>query len=145
MADYAKIDRDTQKIIKRKSYENPKFTYTKKYVWLEVDKDVSPPEYDVETEKLERVETIPDLTDIDKNNPPKVTVRLEKSTMTEDEKKAFARTRLELDDTQPACCDVDYLYQALIAKGVISENDVSEHLKDHMAERARLRGLAGIE
>lgn len=142
LCEYFKVNKSDKKILKQKSFDSPVLDFAKDAVWLKTNRDLSPPSYDAETHKLVETTTIPDLGSIDASNPPVVTVRMTAVEMTADEKKAYAATRLEYDDAQPACCDIEDLYDALIAKGVIAEADCADNLKTHMAERKRLRTIA---
>tara|TARA_R100000315_G_C5158924_1_gene91350 strand:+ start:178 stop:618 length:441 start_codon:yes stop_codon:yes gene_type:complete len=142
LCEYFKVKKSDKKILKQKSFDNPILDFAKDAVWLKTDRDLSPPSYDAETHKLVETTTIPDLSSIDASNPPVVTVRMTAVEMTADEKKAYAATRLEYDDAQPNCCDLEDLFNALIAKGVLAEADCSDHLTAHMTERKRLRTIA---
>jgi len=142
LTEYFKVNKTDKKILKQKSFDNPILDFAKDAVWLKSDRDLSPPSYDVETHKLVETTTIPDLSSIDPSNPPVVTVRMTVVEMTADEKKAYAATQLELDNTKPSCCDLENLFNALIAKGVIAEADCADDLTAHMTERKRLRAIA---
>ena len=142
LTEYYKVNKSDKKILKQKSFDSPVLDFNKDAVWLKTDRDLSPPTYNAETHKLVETTTIPDLSSIDASNPPVVTVRMTAVEMTADEKKAYAATQLELDDTKPSCCDLEDLFDALISKGVIAEADCADNLKTHMAERKRLRTIA---
>lgn len=142
LTEYYKVNKSDKKILKQKSFDSPVLDFNKDAVWLKTDRDLSPPTYNAETHKLVETTTIPDLSSIDASNPPTVSVRMTAVEMSDDEKKAFAATRLEYDDAQPACCDIEDLYDALITKGVLAEADCADNLKTHMAERKRLRTIA---
>lgn len=60
---YAKIDRSTGQIVKRKEFDDPNRALNKPFVWLEVEQETSP-SYDVETHKLVPTITQPDLSDL---------------------------------------------------------------------------------
>ena len=142
LTEYFKVNKSDKKILKQKSFDDPVLDFGKDAVWLKTNRDLSPPEYDAETHKLVETTTIPDLSSIDASNPPTVSVRMTAVEMSDDEKKAYAATQLELDNTKPSCCDLEDLFDALISKGVIAEADCADDLTAHMAERKRLRTIA---
>jgi len=142
MNEFYKVNKATKKIVRRKSMDNPTLDYGKDAVWLQVDRDVTPPSYNFETHKLVETTTVGDLSDIDVDAPPKVTVRMVAEEMTDAEKKDYAQSRLVSDDAKPTCCELEQLYDVLISKGVIAASDCGDELKARMTERKRLRGLA---
>lgn len=142
MKEFYKVNKADKKIVRRKSMDDPVLDYGKDAVWLQVDRDVTPPSYNYETHKLVETTTIGDLSTIDPDAPPKVTVRMVAQEMTAAEKKDYAQSRLVTDDAQPTCCELEQLYDVLVAKGVIAADDCGDELKARMTERKRLRSLA---
>tara|TARA_Y100000310_G_scaffold236502_1_gene239684 strand:+ start:4960 stop:5403 length:444 start_codon:yes stop_codon:yes gene_type:complete len=60
---YAKIDRSTGDVIKRKEFDDPNRVLNKPFVWLEEQRDPEPA-YNKETHKLVGTVTQPDLSDL---------------------------------------------------------------------------------
>ena len=57
---YAKVERETGKILKYREYDVPARVFHKPTVWLLVQKDAIPP-YDPKTQRIERTENVPNV------------------------------------------------------------------------------------
>ena len=119
---YSKIDRSTGDIVKRKELNNPERALDKPFVWIPEERDIEP-EYDKETHKLVRTETIPDLSDmaIDVSQDAKRVLGFDVVALTEEEKARIKTGKIADSDGVLARMTEDIL--VIIAQGGVLEKD----------------------
>jgi len=137
---YAKIDRSTGNIVKRKEFDNPKRALNKPFVWLPEERDAQP-EYDKETHKPVQTETIPDLSDmaIDVSQDAKRVLGFDVVALTEEEKARIKTGKIANSDGVLARMTEDIL--VIIAQGGVLEKDsFADEVWEKINTRRLLRG-----
>ena len=137
---YAKIDRSTGNIVKRKEFDNPKRALNKPFVWLPEERDAQP-EYDKETHKPVQTETIPDLSDmaIDVSQDAKRVLGFDVVVLTEEEKARIKTGKIADSDGVLARMTEDIL--VIIAQGGVLEKDsFADEVWEKINTRRLLRG-----
>ena len=137
---YAKIDRSTGNIVKRKEFDNPKRALNKPFVWLPEERDAQP-EYDKETHKPVQTETIPDLSDmaIDVSQDAKRVLGFDVVVLTEEEKARIKTGKIANSDGVLARMTEDIL--VIIAQGGVLEKDsFADEVWEKINTRRLLRG-----
>ena len=137
---YSKIDRSTGNIVNRKELNNPERALDKPFVWIPEERDIEP-EYDKETHKLVRTETIPDLSDMNVDVSPdaKRAWGFDVVALTEEEKARIKTGKIADSDRVLARMTEDIL--VIIAQGGVLEKDsFADEVWDKVNARRILRG-----
>jgi len=137
---YSKIDRSTGDIVKRKELNNPERALDKPFVWIPEERDIEP-EYDKETHKLVRTETIPDLSDMNVDVSPdaKRALGFDVVALTEEEKAGINTRKIADSDRALAKMTEDIL--VIIAQGGTLEKDsFADEVWEKVNTRRVLRG-----
>ena len=137
---YAKIDRSTGGIVKRKEFDNPERALNKPFVWIPEERDAQP-EYDKETHKLVQTDVIPDLSDttVDVSQDAKRALGFDVVALTEEEKAGIKTGKIAKSDGVLARMTEDIL--VIIAQGGTLEKDsFAEEVWEKINARRLLRG-----
>ena len=135
MSVYAKVNRLTSEILKRKDYTDPARVFDKSLAWLPVTVQ-DDPVYDTATEKLVNFQTIPDLSDLNVDVSPtaEIVEGRNKVTMTANEKDALVAV--------PP--DIASLVNTPVNAKILSSTDFPADLIARVNARNRLDGDAEI-
>jgi hypothetical protein len=137
---YAKIDRSTGNIVKRKEFNNPERALDKPFVWIPEERDIRP-EYNKETHKLVQTETIPDLSDmtVDVSPDAKRALGFDVVVLTEEERARINISKIADSDGVLARFTEDIL--VVIAQGGTLEKDsFPDEVWEKVNTRRVLRG-----
>ena len=137
---YAKIDRSTGGIVKRKEFDNPERALNKPFVWIPEERDAQP-DCNKETHKLVQTETIPDLSDmsVDVSQDAKRALGFDVVALTEEEKAGINTRKIADSDDDLARFTEDIL--VIIAQGGTLEKDsFADEVWEKVNARKVLRG-----
>ena len=137
---YAKIDRSTGGIVKRKEFDNPERALNKPLVWIPEERDAQP-DCNKETHKLVQTETIPDLSDmsVDVSQDAKRALGFDVVALTEEEKAGINTRKIADSDDDLARFTEDIL--VIIAQGGTLEKDsFADEVWEKVNARKVLRG-----
>jgi hypothetical protein len=137
---YAKIDRATGFVVKRKEFDNPERALNKPFVWIPEERDAQP-DYDKETHKLVQTETIPDLSDttVDVSQDAKRVLGFNVVALTEEEKAQINTRKIADSDGVLARMTEDIL--VIVAQGGVLEKDsFADEVWEKINARRILRG-----
>jgi len=134
---YFKVDRATGEVLSRRHFDDPQRDMRKSVVWFPVVVDPAVPAFDSSVEVLEESIIMPSLTSTSKAS--KITRRMVIRAKTQAEINSEAVGELDATATADIRLVEDF-FDALVASGVLTMDDLPAKAQARLARRKTVRG-----